>query len=252
MVHVLYRISNNSYNKVRLDNATKKNCLINAINAFNPENKDLVKFYLFGDGINEETGKEIDEIIGKNPLVTYIPIKGGSGAASFNIVLDCALTLPEEDIIYFVEDDYAWRKEGLELIIDVMNYGVDYYTSYTHPDKHIPPPKGNPEVDLDGGYLTKVYNINGNLYYMVNSTTMTFCSKVKTLKEDESILRKWTNMGDYPQDFQMFLELRDKGKILLCSLVPYSCHLEKAWLAPTPNIKNIDLEKYWNKILLDL
>ncbi len=133
-----------------------------------------------------------------------------------------------------------------------MNYGVDYYTSYTHPDKHIPPPKGNPEVDLDGGYLTKVYNINGNLYYMVNSTTMTFCSKVKTLKEDESILRKWTNMGDYPQDFQMFLELRDKGKILLCSLVPYSCHLEKAWLAPTPNIKNIDLEKYWNKILLDL
>ncbi len=58
MVHVLYRISNNSYNKVRLDNATKKNCLINAINAFNPENKDLVKFYLFGDGINEETGKK--------------------------------------------------------------------------------------------------------------------------------------------------------------------------------------------------
>ena len=61
---------------------------------------------------------------------------------------------------------------------------------------------------------------------------MTFASKVSTLKEDESILRKWTNMGHYPRDFDMFMELRDSGKSLMTSIPGYSTHGETDWLSP--------------------
>jgi hypothetical protein len=67
---------------------------------------------------------------------------------------------------------------------------------------------------------------------------MTFASKVKTLREDESILRKWTNTT-HPHDFQMFLELRDKGRSLITPLPGYSTHGETAWLTPLINWNDI-------------
>lgn len=245
MIHILYRISSNSYNKKRIKNATKKKCLLNALSVFDSNTHN---WELYGDAVNEETQKEIDEILIKFPKVKYTKINTGSGAASFNVVLTEALKKPDEDIIYFLEDDYIWLEGGNGMIEDTLNSGAHYYTSYNHPDKYIPPPKGNPEVDVDGGYFTKIYNIKGNFYYIVNSTTMTFASKVKTLKDDESILRKHT-IGTYPNDFQMFLELRNKGKILLCSINSFSSHSENMWLAPMQNIKPDELESYWDNQL---
>jgi hypothetical protein len=61
---------------------------------------------------------------------------------------------------------------------------------------------------------------------------MTFASKVSILKRTEFILRKWTNMGHYPQDFKMFLELRDYNELLITPIPSYSTHGETAWLAP--------------------
>ena len=66
---------------------------------------------------------------------------------------------------------------------------------------------------------------------MTNSTTMTFASKVKTLREDEDILRKWTG-STYPEDFKMFLELREKERGLITSIPGYSTHGETQWLSP--------------------
>jgi hypothetical protein len=39
-------------------------------------------------------------------------------------------------------------------------------------------------------------------------------------------------MGHYPQDFQMFLDLRDQGELLITPLPGYSTHGETAWLTP--------------------
>jgi hypothetical protein len=60
---------------------------------------------------------------------------------------------------------------------------------------------------------------------------MTFASKVSTLKRTENILRKWTN-GTHPNDFQMFLELRENNELLITPLPGYSTHGETAWLSP--------------------
>ena len=67
---------------------------------------------------------------------------------------------------------------------------------------------------------------------------MTFAAKVKTLREDEEILRSFTQ-GSYPRDFEMFLALRDKGRSLITPLPGYATHGETAWLSPLTK---------WNKI----
>ena len=139
-----------------------------------------------------------------------------------------------KDHIYYVSE------EGFKL-------GSPYVTLYLHPDKFIPPNQGgNPEVDEAGGYLTRIYRGETELFGMFNSTTMTFASTVKNLKEDEEVLRKWTS-GTHPNDFEMFLELREKGKALMCPLNTYSTHGETGWLAPLYKTKQQDLVEEWSK-----
>ena len=60
---------------------------------------------------------------------------------------------------------------------------------------------------------------------------MTFAAKVSTLKRTEEVLRKHTSTT-HPNDFHMFLELRQKGELLVTSIPGYSTHGETAWLAP--------------------
>jgi hypothetical protein len=67
---------------------------------------------------------------------------------------------------------------------------------------------------------------------------MTFAAKVSTLKRTESILRKWTSRT-HPDDFKMFLNLREQNELLITSIPGYSTHGETAWLSPLTD---------WNKI----
>ena len=117
-----------------------------------------------------------------------------------------------------------------------------------HPCPIPPFAGGNPEVDQDGGYMTKIFRGETQLFGMFNSTTMTFAAQVKQLKEDEAILRKWTS-GTHPDDFKMFLELRDNGRALLCPLNTFSTHGETNWLAPLYKVKQENLVEEWRKHL---
>jgi hypothetical protein len=60
---------------------------------------------------------------------------------------------------------------------------------------------------------------------------MTFASTVKNLVRTEPTLRKYTQ-GTYPEDFKMFLDLREQGELLISSIPGYSTHGETAWLTP--------------------
>ena len=77
---------------------------------------------------------------------------------------------------------------------------------------------------------------------------MTFAAQVKTLKEDEVILRKFTS-GTHPNDFQMFLALRDKQHGLITPIPGYATHGETAWLAPLYKVKQENLVEEWKKHL---
>jgi hypothetical protein len=238
---IIYRISDSGYNKVKPDYISNENCLRNATQTFKDANWSII-----ADNISEETNNMIQKYKSRDHI--YYTNKG-NGAATFNLALDEALKYDDDEIVYFVENDYIHLPNSQKIIEEGFKLGAPYVTLYLHPDKFIPPHMGgNPEVDEDGGYMTKIYRGETELWGVFNSTTMTFAAKVKTLKEDEGILRKWT-AGTHPNDFQMFLELRAKGKLLLCPLNTFSTHSETKWLAPLYKTKQENLIEEWKKHL---
>jgi hypothetical protein len=238
---IIYRISDTGYNKIKPDYINNENCLRNALTIFPWTEYD---WSIIADNISEETDDMIQKYIPRD-YINYVSV--GHGAGTFNLALDEALQSPDDEIIYFIENDYIHLPGSPKILEEGFNLGAPYMTLYLHPDKFIPPSQGgNPEVDSDGGYLTKIYRGKTQLFGMFNSTTMTFAAKVKTLKEDENILRKWTS-EKHPNDFQMFLELREKGSILLCPLNTFSTHGETMWLAPLYKVTQENLIEEWKK-----
>jgi hypothetical protein len=237
---IIYRISDAGYSKVKPDYINNENCLMNALDVFSTDKHDWI---VIADNVSENTKKMIEKYI-LDPK--YVSV--GHGAGTFNLALDEALKGDDDEIVYFIENDYIHLEGSPQIIEEALELGASYVTLYLHPDKFMSPYEGgNPEVDADGGYSTKIYRGKTQLYGMFNSTTMTFASTVKTLKEDEAILRKYTNQGHYPDDYKMFLHLRENGKALLCPLNTFSTHGETAWLAPLYKTTQEELVNEWGK-----
>jgi len=229
-IKIIYRISDAGYNKVKPKYVNNESCLKNATSVFNLNDYE---WFDIADNTSTETNQMISKYI---PTESIHNVSIGSGAGTFNYALDIALKFDENDVVYFLENDYIHKSNSDVILLEGVNAGGDYVSLYDHPDKYIPSSRGgNPFIEDDGGEITKVYLTKSVHWKMTNSTTMTFASKVNTLIEDEDILRKWTNMGSYPRDFDMFIELRDKGKVLLTPMPGYSTHGESAWLSPLTN-----------------
>lgn len=238
---IIYRISDAGYNKVKPDYINNENCLKNFVYVFGNQNLEII-----ADNCSKETLQMITKYVHPNKITTA---SIGHGAGTFNLALDKALKWNDDEIVYFVENDYIHLPGSAEILEEGFDLGASYMALYLHPDKFIPPfAGGNPEVENDGGYPTKIFRGETQLFGMFNSTTMTFAAKVNTLREDERILRKWTS-DKHPNDFQMFLELRANGKALLCPLNTFSTHGETAWLAPLYKIKQENLIEEWKKHL---
>ena len=115
-----------------------------------------------------------------------------------------------------------------------FNLGASFVSLYDHPDKYMDPTRGGNPYCEGGAEDTRVYLTDTCHWKITNSTTMTFASKVKTLKKNELILRKHTS-GPHPDDFKMFLELRQNNELLITPIPGYSTHGETAWLSPLTN-----------------
>ena len=240
---IIYRISDAGYNKVKPDYINNERCLKNFCNVFFDHIYDI---NILADNCSDGTLDMIKKYI--DPI-NIEKVSIGHGAGTFNLALDMALKWEDDEIVYFVENDYVHFPNSAQMLEEGFKLGAPYVTLYLHPDKFMTPLQGgNPEVDNDGGYTTKIFRGETQLFGMFNSTTMTFAAKVKTLKEDEYILRKYTS-GTHPNDFPMFLELRDNGKALLCPLNTFSTHGETQWLAPLYKVKQENLVEEWKKHL---
>ena len=229
-VKVYYRLSDHGYQKVKPDYIDNEKCLNNFLRNFMEfKNTDLVysdDITIIADNVGDET---FDWLSSKKINVERTQL--GSGAQSFNYVLDKAVKLDDDTIVYFIEDDYLHLPNSRKILIEGISLGADYVSLYDHPDKYINANQGgNPFIE-DGGEETKVYRSESCHWKLTNSTTMTFASRVKTLKEDLGIMKTWT-IGTYPDDFKMFLELRDNGRTLITPLPGYSTHGETQWLSP--------------------
>jgi hypothetical protein len=220
---IIYRISDTGYNKVKPNYIDNKKCLDNAVKVFKDADWSII-----ADNISEETNDMIQKYKSKDHI-NYASV--GHGAGTFNLALDEALTLNDDEIVYFIENDYLHKPESQKILEEGFSLGASFVALYDHPDKYLDPSQGGNPYCEGGAEETRVYLTNSCHWKITNSTTMTFASKVSTLKRIEPILRKHTS-GTHPNDFQMFLELRQQRELLITPLPGYATHGEVAWLSP--------------------
>ena len=220
---IIYRISDAGYNKIKPNYIDNEKCLANAVNVFKDADWSII-----ADNVSEETNNMIQKYKSRD-YINYVSV--GHGAGTFNLALDEALTYKDDEIIYFIENDYLHKLESQKILEEGFNLGASFVALYDHPDKYLDPRNGGNPYCEGGAEDTRVYLTDSCHWKITNSTTMTLAAKVSTLKRVESILRKWTS-ETHPNDFQMFIELRNQGELLITPIPGYATHGETAWLSP--------------------
>ncbi len=223
---IIYRISDAGYSKVKPDYINNESCLKNATEVFKDADWSVI-----ADNVSEDTNNMIQKYVTRSSI-EYVSI--GHGAGTFNLALDEALTLDDDEIVYFIENDYIHKPNSQKILEEGFELGASFISLYDNPDKYLDPSKGGNPYCQGGAEDTRVYLTDNCHWKITNSTTMTFAAKVSTLKQTESILRKYTT-GTYPNDFHMFLDLRQNNQLLITPLPGYSTHGETAWLSPLTN-----------------
>ena len=220
----IYRISDAGYNKVKPTYIDNEKCLKNFVYVFGNQN-----LYIIADNCSGETLQMITKYVHPNQIEK---VSIGHGAGTFNLALDKALKWEDDEIVYFIENDYLHKQDSLNILKEGFDLGASFVALYDHPDKYKGASQGGNPYCEGGAEDTRVYLTDNCHWKITNSTTMTFASTVATLRRTEPTLRKYTNQGHYPDDFKMFLELREQSELLVTPLPGYATHGETAWLSP--------------------
>lgn len=222
-MNIIYRISDAGYNKVKPDYINNEKCLANAVKVFKDADWNVI-----ADNVSAETDNMIQKYVTRS-TIDYVSV--GHGAGTFNLALDLSLKFDDDEIVYFIENDYLHKENSLKVLQEGFKLGASFVALYDHPDKYLDPSLGGNPYCVGGAEDTRVYLTESCHWKITNSTTMTFAAKVSTLKRVEKVLREYTS-DTHPNDFQMFLKLREVGELLVTPLPGYATHGETAWLSP--------------------
>lgn len=224
-IHLIYRISDAGYKKEKPDYINNKNCLINALTHFAPEEIDWTI-------ICDNCSKDTMDIIYEAACIFHLRdeqikiVSEGNGAATFRIALNIALNYESNDIVYFLENDYLHRSGSADALKRAFAKFRDakFVTLYDHPDKY------------DKDYCWSIINLKSKIYFdginhwrSANSTTMTFATRVSTLKKYKRIFLRYTKKT-HPRDYLIFLNLTNAK--LFTPIPSFSTHGETKYLAP--------------------
>lgn len=224
MINIIYRISDKGYKKNKPSYINNENCLKNFCTVFDGYNISVI-----ADNIGDETYDMIQKYVVPSRIHK---VSIGHGAGTFNIALDMALgRLNDNDIIYFVENDYLHRPNADKILLEGLDLKNSFVSLYDHPDKYISPERGGNMYAFGGAESTRVYLTQSCHWKITNSTTMTFAARVKVLRKNEAILRKWT-CSTHPHDMHMFIELINCQETLVTPIPGYATHGETEWLCP--------------------
>lgn len=213
--------SPNSVNKKRPEWFTKEGCWNNLVKT-KDEDTDITVIF---DGEPEK-----DHYIFKQNF-PVVKIKGGTDGHSFLNLLNhvAGLKFDDNDIIYFLEDDYLHQSNWPNIMREAFEYvGTDYVTLYDHFDKY----RSLMYADLK----SKIYASPSCHWRIVPSTTNTYAMLYKTLKRDMQVHKDYCDLSvGYTRDHEKFVELGKQGKILVSSIPGYSTHCETEFLSPVIN-----------------
>jgi hypothetical protein len=208
--HSYYSKNTELDNRIRPEWFDKKGIFENLINITNWDLCDLKIIYdsHFGDNSLEFFGDSYE----------IIKINSGTEADSFIKLLDIIRNdnLPEDTIVYILEDDYLHRNGWETAMIDALDSISDYVSLYDHADKYTDYPDLTSKV-----MLTKTCH-----WRTVPSTCNTYACKASTLYSDFEIHRKYSieHYNGISQDHSKFVNLVSSGRILITPIPGYSTH----------------------------
>ena len=188
-----------------------------------------VEYTAFHDSGN---GEIKDHFLNKKQ-VNIISKHGGNDAQSFLNLLNYVdeQNYEDDDIIYFLEDDYLHLKGWIDILLEGFEYiGADYYTLYDHPDKYYLP--------MYEELTSKIIATPSIHWRTVPSTTNTYACKYSTLKKHFDIHVKYCDLLEkWTKDHNKFLNLWEIGSNIVSCIPGYSTHVEDNMLSPTINWK---------------
>ena len=171
---------------------------------------------------------EIQHHFLQNKNINKISQKGGSGAHSFLNLLNYVIkqNYNDDDIIYFLEDDYIHKPGWVDVLLDGFKYiDADYYTLYDHPNKYYP--------ELIDKFPTHLFNTPSAHWRTTISTTNTYACKFKTLKKHFDIHIQYCDLeAKWVKDHDKFSHLWSIGSNLVSCVPGYSSHVEENMLSP--------------------
>jgi hypothetical protein len=221
--HCYYSKIQEQPNKERPDWWNKQKVFQNFKNTHNSETTNYTIIY------DEFYGKIEDTFLLQEENVHII--NAGGEAKSFLRTLEYVLQKDFDDdtIIYFLEDDYVHRPNWDIILQEGFDLPVSYVTLYDHKDKY---------TEMYSDLMSKILITENSHWKPVPSTTNTFATKFKTLKEDKKIHYQYSFNVEPTADHQKFLDLNQRGKYLISCLPGYSTHAVKEWISPCIDWKN--------------
>jgi glycosyltransferase involved in cell wall biosynthesis len=198
--------------------------LKNFLSVFDLPAEDLL---IIADCVGDQTWEMVNAA-----QANVVRTEFGTGAGSWrHAALDVAVDWDPDVAVYFVEDDYLHLPGSLEVLREGIAV-ADYVSLYDHRDKYLSADAGGPNHFVAfGGEVTRLIRTQRTHWKVTNSTTMTFATTVKVLREDRDVWDRFTRRS-HPMDFQAFLELAEKGRSLIVPVPGYSTHCEPKWASP--------------------
>ena len=236
-MRIIFRTSSHKQKKIKLK-ISPFDCLKNLKRIF----KNTV-ITVIGDGLSAIQISKYKKIVGKKNFIE-INLKNNSKSLKYSIDLVLGFQnsknfkkiSSENELIYFVENDYLHTIDSKKNLIDAFKLKVHYVSLYDHPDYYDNLKKLIDFRQVLDNPIKKVLLGKYRHWATTASTTCTFAVKKKTLMEDYEYFKKMCKR-DIPRDHKIFTQLTNKGRLLIIPIPSLATHIETNYLAPLINWK---------------
>ena len=223
LIHCYYSKIQEAPGKQRPSWWDKEKVFQNFKNTLNPETTKYTIIY------DEHYGKIEDTFLARENNVHTINCGGEAKSFIETLKYIQYQNHSPDDIIYFLEDDYVHQPGWDKVLMEGFTLPVSYVTLYDHRDKY---------GEYYAEFRTKVLFTDSSHWMATPSTTNTFVVKYSTLVEDFYTHTKYSTGVEPSADHQKFLELSQRGRVLISSIPGYSTHCQEDLLSPCIDWKN--------------